>query len=47
MKDWRVSFDPSTIVEGYLLSGADPELDQPWRDRRGPFAPQSEDRPRR
>jgi stage II sporulation protein AA (anti-sigma F factor antagonist) len=23
----------------YLHSGADPELDQPWRDREGPFAP--------
>jgi hypothetical protein len=39
MKDGRWSFDPSTIVEAYLYSCADPELDQPWRDREGPFAP--------
>ena len=45
MKDGRLSFDPSAIVEAYLYSGADPELDQPWRDREGPFDPNPEARP--
>jgi hypothetical protein len=33
LKGGRLRFDPSTIVEAYLHSGADRELDQPWRDR--------------